>query len=557
MDLKPANLKRYGNVARLLYKYGGSAPAKHDLATPADSQLPVDPEDAARGEELAKDLEALGPTFIKLGQLLSSRGALIPAAYADALERLQDSVDPFPYEEVERIVTEELGVRISKGFESFEREPVASASLGQVHRARLRDGREVVVKVQRPNIRQRITEDLEAFDEIAKVLEKHTDLGERMDLRAVLEEFRKTIFEELDYRKEAGNLERLGQNLASYEHLVVPQPVADYTTARVLTMDYIPGEKVTRVSPLTLLEVDADALIEDLFRAYLQQILIDGFFHADPHPGNVFLTTDNRIALLDLGMVARLSPRLQDTLLQMVLAIGDGRGEETADHALAMAERRNDLNEKEFRSRVAAMVAEYAGKGLASLPIGKVFLDIVRVSAGAGVRMPPETAMIGKALYNLEAVAQALAPDFDPTDSIRRNSARLLRQRMLKGLSPGNLFTSALELRDFADRLPGRLNLILDAAASNRLGLRIDTGIDAPQLMVGFQKVANRITMGLVLAALIVGAAMLMQVQTSFRIFGYPGFAILCFLVAAAAGIVLLIEIMRQDRRDLEKKRKD
>ena len=155
------------------------------------------------GKSWRRIWKPLGPTFIKLGQLLSSRGALIPAGYAEALERLQDSVEPFPFEEVERIVTEELGVRISKGFESFDREPVASASLGQVHRARLRDGRDVVVKVQRPNIRQRITEDLEAFDEIARVLEKHTDLGERMDLRAVLEEFRKTIFEELDYRREA------------------------------------------------------------------------------------------------------------------------------------------------------------------------------------------------------------------------------------------------------------------------------------------------------------------------------------------------------------------
>jgi len=555
MDLKPANLKRYGNVARLLYKYGGSGPAKTALIEAGDASLPADPEDRARGEELAKDLEALGPTFIKLGQLLSSRGALIPPAYAEALERLQDSVEPFPFEEVERIVTDELGVRISKGFESFDAEPVASASLGQVHRARLRDGREVVVKVQRPHIRQRITEDLEAFDEIAKVLEKHTDLGERMDLRAVLEEFRKTIFEELDYRKEAGNLERLRENLAEYERLVVPRPVPDYTSARVLTMEYIAGEKITKVGPLSLLEVDTEALVEDLFRAYLQQILIDGFFHADPHPGNVFLTTDGRIALLDLGMVARLSPRLQDSLLQMVLAIGDGRGEETADHALAMAERRGDVNESEFRARVASMVSEYAGRGLAALPIGKVFLDIVRVSAEAGVRMPPETAMIGKALYNLEAVARALAPDFDPTDSIRRNSSRLLRQRMIKGLAPGNLFTSALELRDFADRLPGRLNRILDAAASNRLGLRIDTGIDAPQLMTGFQKIANRITMGLVLAALIVGAAMLMQVQTTFRIFGYPGFAILCFLVAAGSGIVLLLTILVQDKRDLAKQR--
>ena len=552
MDLKPANLKRYGHIARLLFKYGGST--RTDLSLPDDQEAPLADGETARGEALAADLEALGPTFIKLGQLLSSRGALIPPAYAEALERLQDSVEPFGYAEVERIVTEELGVRISKGFQSFDPEPVASASLGQVHRARLRDGREVVVKVQRPGIRQRITEDLEAFDEIARVLEKHTALGDQVDLSAVLEEFRRTIFEELDYRREAQNLERLADNLAGFERIVVPRPVADYSTSRVLTMDFIPGEKITKVSPLTLLEVDADALIEELFRAYLQQILIDGFFHADPHPGNVFLTPDNRIALLDLGMVARLPPRLQDTLLQMVMAIGDGRGEETADHALALADQRETLNEKEFRASIASMVAQHSGQGLARLPIGTVFLDIVRVSADAGVRLPPETAMIGKTLYNLEAVARALAPDFDPTESIRRNSARLLRQRMLKGLSPGNLLGTALELRDFADRLPSRLNRILDAAATNQLGLRIDTGIDAPRLMVGFQKVANRITMGLVLAALIVGAAMLFQVETSFRILGYPGFAMLLFLVAAGAGFALLITIAVHDRRDAGRK---
>ena len=552
MDLKPASLKRYGHIARLLFKYGGAT--RTDLTLPDDQDAPELAGESARGDALAADLEALGPTFIKLGQVLSSRGALLPPAYADALERLQDAVEPFPYADVERIVTEELGVRISKGFQSFDPEPIASASLGQVHRARLRDGREVVVKIQRPNIRQRITEDLDAFDEIARVLEKHTGLGDQMDLGAVLEEFRKTIFEELDYRREAQNLERLGENLAGFERIVVPRPVMDYSTSRVLTMDFIPGEKITKISPLTLLEVDADALLEELFRAYLQQILIDGFFHADPHPGNVFLTPDNRIALLDLGMVTRLPPRLQDTLLQMVMAIGDGRGEETADHALALAEQREEIDEKAFRASIASMVAQHSGQGLASLPIGRVFLDIVRVSAEAGVRLPPETAMIGKTLYNLEAVAHALAPDFDPTESIRRNSARLLRQRMLKGLSPGNLLGTALELRDFADRLPSRLNKILDAAASNRLGLRIDTGIDAPRLMVGFQKVANRITMGLVLAALIVGAAMLFQVQTSFRILGYPGFAMLLFLAAAGAGFALLITIVLHDKRDSERK---
>ena len=552
MDLKPAHLKRYGNVARLLVKYGNPGAEPVDDSVPGDLAPPADAEPAALGAELAKDLEALGPTFIKLGQLLSSRGTLIPAGYAEALERLQDSVEPFSFEDVERIVTEELGVRISKGFETFDPTPLASASLGQVHRARLRGGRDVVVKVQRPNIRQRITEDLEAFDEMARVLEKHTRVGQRMDLRAVLEEFRRTIFEELDYRREASNLDRLADNLSDFSLIVVPRPVPDYSSSRVLTMDFVPGQKITSLNPAARLEVDGDALAEELFRAYLQQILVDGFFHADPHPGNVFLTPDNRIGLLDLGMVARLAPRLQDALLKMVMAIAHGQGDETADLALEIAERGDNVKEREFRRRVSGMVSEYGGTGLASLAVGKVFLDIVRASMDAGVRLPPETAMLGKALYNLEGIGRALAPEFDPTDSIRRNSARLLRQRMVKSLSPGSVMSSALELRDFADRLPSRLNRILDAAATNRLGLRLETGLDAPRIMLGFQRVANRITMGLVLAALIMGAAMLMRVETSFRILGYPGFAILLFLLAAGAGIALVFSIVRHDRRDVE-----
>jgi predicted unusual protein kinase regulating ubiquinone biosynthesis (AarF/ABC1/UbiB family) len=315
-------------------------------------------------------------------------------------------------------------------------------------------------------------------------------------------------------------------------------------------MEFVAGRKITQVSPLTQLEVDSDALVEELFRAYLQQILMDGFFHADPHPGNIFLTDDNRIALLDLGMVARLSPRQQDSLLKLLLAIAAGRGEETADLALQAAERREDVNEGEFRRQVTSLVTRAANLGLTFQPIGKLFLDIVRVSLDTGVRLPPETALLGKTLYNLEAIARALAPEFDPAESIRKNSAQLMHQRMLKSLSPRSVFNSMLEFREFADRLPGRLNRILDAAASNQLGIRVDTGIDAPQVMLGFQKVANRITIGLVLAALILGAALLMRVETRFRILGYPGFAILLFVVAAAAGIALLLNIALHDWRD-------
>lgn len=240
----------------------------------------------------------------------------------------------------------------------------------------------------------------------------------------------------------------------------------------------------------------------------------------------------------------------------MVLAIADGRGEEAADYALAIAEQRDKVDEPAFRRRVADLVAQYGGTGLVDLPVGQAFLDIVQAAIESGVKLPAETSLLGKTLFNLDAVGRVLSPTFDPTASIRRNAVQLLRKRMYKSLSPGNIVSGALELREFAGRLPGRINRILDAAASNQLGVRIDTGIDASQLMVGFQKVANRITTGLVIAALIVGAAMLMQIETSFRLFGYPGLAILLFLTAAAGGLALVVQILLHDVRARKRPRR-
>jgi predicted unusual protein kinase regulating ubiquinone biosynthesis (AarF/ABC1/UbiB family) len=555
VSLKPSHLKRYRNVAKLFIKYGRS-----DLVKSAglDEELEQDePLEAAnpQADELASDLEKMGPTFIKLGQLLSSRGEMLPPAYLNALERLQDNVAPFPFEQVEAIVTEELGVRISKGFSSFEREPLAAASLGQVHRAALRDGRQVVVKVQRPGIRQQVVEDLEAFAEIAGLLEKQTRLGQRYELTTMIEEFRKSLLMELDYRKEAQHLSRLGENLRSFDRILVPAPVDDYTTSRVLTMDYVTGKKITALSPLRLIEVNGEELAEELFRAYLKQIFIDGFFHADPHPGNVFLTEDDRIALLDLGMVASVPARMQEQLLQMVLAVSEGRSDEAADAGLKLGESTDNLDEKEFRRRVAEMVTAHQSASIGEMKVGKIFLDMSHFSAEAGVRLPAELTMLGKALLNLDGIGRILAPEFDPNASIRRNAARLMNQRMLKNLSPGRVFGSVLEMKEMMDRLPGRVNKILDNAANNQLGLKIDTGIDAAQFMVGLQKVANRITVGLILAALIVGAALLMRVETTFRIAGYPGLAMLCFLVAGGLGLALLLHTLWKDVSDRGVKR--
>ncbi|MEO5754363.1 MAG: AarF/ABC1/UbiB kinase family protein, partial [Chthoniobacterales bacterium] len=517
------------------------------LSEALEAEQRVPPAEAAKANELASDLEKLGPTFVKLGQLLSTRVELLPAAYLEALARLQDKVEPFSFAEVEKIVSEEIGVRISKAFAEFESEPMAAASLGQVHRATLRDGRPVAVKVQRPHIREQMVEDLEALDEIASFFDAHTEMGRRYEFGQMLEQFRKSLLQELDYRQEAGNLKTIRADLHKFDRIIIPAPIDQYCTSRVLTMEFVPGKKVTDLSPLARMDFDGAALAEELFRAYLEQILVSGFFHADPHPGNVFITSDYRVALLDLGMVGRIMPRLQEDLLQLLMAISEGQGEEAANIAIKIGEKKDAFDSKAFTRRISEIVAQQKTATVEQMQVGRLVLQVTQTSAENGIRVPPELTMLGKTLLNLDQVGRALEPEFDPNASIRRNAAEIMQQRLVKSLSPANLFSGVLELKDLVQRLPARLNKILDAISNNELKVTVDA-IDERTLIDGFQKVANRITVGLILASLIVGAALLMRVDTTFRIWGYPGLAIIFFLAAAGGGIALLINIIFYDK---------
>jgi ubiquinone biosynthesis protein len=545
MALAAGRLSRFKDLAWFLAKYARADFLTHAGIEPiGDNQRSRTPE----AEALARDLEALGPTFIKLGQILSTRGDLLPPAYTDALARLQDDVEPFPYEDVERIVQEELGIRVSKAFVDFEVVPIAAASLGQVHRARLRGGRQVAVKVQRPGIRDRVLQDLDALDELARLVDRFTRTTRNLDAQRLLVEFRKTLMAELDYREEARNLTVLAAQLRDFDRLIVPLPIADYSTARVLTMEYVEGTKITGVSPVERTEVDGAALADDLFRAYLQQVLIDGVFHADPHPGNVLLTADHRIALLDLGMVGRLSASMQEQLFKLMLAIADGRGDDAATLAIALGEKRDDFDEPAMRRSVVEMVSRYRQSPIGELNVGRVMLEMARSGGRNGLKLSPDLALLGKTFLHLDEIGRVLDAEFDVNASVRRHATMLMQRRMWKSATPSNLFAAALEVRDFAERLPGRVNRILDALACNDLRLKIEV-IDHGSIIDGFQKVANRIALGLVLAALIVGAAMLMRVPTTFTILGYPGVAMLLFLAAAAGGFWMAWTILAGDVR--------
>lgn len=546
VSLKTEHLKRYKDVAMLLVKYGRS-----DLVAQAGigEVIELDEKTLAKeipkAEELATDLEKLGPTFIKLGQLLSTRADLLPPPYLDSLARLQDQIAPFPYEEVDSIVSGELGVRISKAFAEFESEPIGAASLAQVHRAYMRDGRAVVVKVQRPNIREQIVEDLEALEAVASFLDLHTELGKRYEFGNMLIGLRKSLLQELDFKTEASNLAMFADNLREFDRIVIPEPIMDYSTSRVLTMEFIPGKKITDISPVRLLEIDGPGLADELFRTYLQQILVDGAFHADPHPGNVFLTEDERIALLDLGMVARLMTSFHDNLLRLLLAISEGRGEDAAETSIKMGEPKPGFDRSEFVRRVSELVAENSSD-TTRIDAGPVALEIMRISADCWFRLPQEFTMIAKALLNLDRSVYTLDPGFNPNAVIKERASEILQRNIFKSISPGNILSGIVEVKEFAEKLPGRVNRILDAVGNNDLKIKVDA-IDEKIVLEGLQKVANRITLGLILAALIVGAAMLMRVETSFRILGYPGFPLIFFLIAAVAGMALVVSIVVYD----------
>ena len=551
--MEEAHRSRYVDLIRLLVRHGRSdllAGAGADEFLTEDAEPVLDEEGPGK---LVDDLERMGPTYIKLGQLLSTRVDLLPAAYTEALTRLQDDVEPFPAEQVREIIEAELGAPVKSLFSEFDDTPLAAASLAQVHRAVTRNGRDVVVKVQRPGVREIVRDDMEVLAGLAAKADKHTDMGRRFGMGSLLAHFRRSMADELDYRREAANLVRFGELTRGYEHLVVPQPVADLSTSKVLTMDRVTGKSVTAVGPLGLLDVDRGPLVEELFSAYLKMILVDGTLHADPHPGNVLLTDDGRLALIDFGMVATVPKRVQDKIVKLLLALSEGDGEEAA---LVLAEMGHPLagyDAARFRDDVSHLVSSAVTLG-GDVQVGSVLVELSRLSGAHGLRPPAEMSMVGKTLLNLDQVTKHLDPDFDPTQAIRDNIDEVMRGGL--SLSLSGALSSAIEAKDFAAQFPRRANRIMDALSDGELALRVRT-IDEVRFLSSLQRLANRVTMGIIIASIVVGAALMMRVQTRSTILGYPAIAMIFFLLAAIAGGALVVSIVVGDRRAQKAARRD
>lgn len=550
MSLLPEKFDKYVRFFRFVHKYWDS-----DIFSDSEEDLnTVDIEEESNWdhspEELVEDLKKMGPTYVKLGQLLSTRPDMLPQPYLHALANLQDDVDSVSYEEVEQLFREEIGDRISKAFQSFNKEPMASASIGQVHEAVLHSGEKVAVKIQRPGIRKRFVEDLDTLMTISEKAEQHSETARKFSLHSIIEELRYILLQELDYNKEAQNLRVLKENMKEFEHLYVPATIPSYCSQRVLTMEFVDGTKVTSLSPFQLESIPKKELVDDLIKGYLKQIIVDGFAHADPHPGNVNITKDHKLGLMDLGMVARFDKEMQDAILKLMIGLGNNDGDQVTETLLSVSvydAEKADI--PAFRRKVIRQIQANEYSKAKDLKTGRAILDINKIAGQLDIHLPVELTILGKILLNMDQIIAFLSPKHQLQDTVKEYIEHLMKERMTKDLKSGHLLRTLLDSKELAENLPRRLNKISENLADNKFKVSVDA-IDERRFILAFQKVANRITTGLIVAALILGAALLMPIQTTWTILGYPGFAILLFIFAASIGLYLVYQILFKDEEE-------
>jgi predicted unusual protein kinase regulating ubiquinone biosynthesis (AarF/ABC1/UbiB family) len=559
--LKTRNLGAYADLLLLFTRYGRKdfrlTLNAEDFMLPETAAAEIEPDVRARAEAFANALKTMGPTYVKFGQLLSTRPDVVPQEYIAALESLQDALEPFSFAEVERIIEEDLGVRISKAFEHFEAVPIAAASLGQVHRARLKHAgsdpdatREVVVKVQRPNVSEQVHRDLDVFTEIATELEKHTEIGRRLNLVAAIEQARMVMLSELNYLQEARNTETLRRNLADFPQLHVPAVIHDFTSPRVLTTELVRGRKVSKLTPLALIEGNYAELASVLTKAYLKQICVDGVWHSDPHPGNVFVRetpgeeSAPQIVLLDFGMVSRISSEFQDEIIKLLLAISANRGAEVADACIRVGEAQERFDAVKFTREISSLVATVHDANAKDVNTGQLIFTVIGVANSNDLKVPGELAMLGKTLLHLDSITRLLDPDYDPQRVIGDYAEDLIAQKLKQKFHPRNFYPAMLDLNQLALDLPRRAREIVDLTAGGKLTVGIKL-TQAEELLGGIHKVANRITIGVVIAALLISSSLMMRVQATLAVIGY--------VLASIAAFYLIVSTIVKDRKDQER----
>jgi ubiquinone biosynthesis protein len=480
--------------------------------------------------EFREALEQLGTTFLKLGQLLSSRPDLLPDVYIDELSKLVDEVPPFPFAEVERAVREDVGDAVVE----LDPAPLAAASIAQIHAALLADGREVVVKVRRPGIVEEVDIDLALVRSAVEFVEKRSETAQLLQVRALADELEVHLRAELDFVEEANNTELIAAQLEDYDDLVVPRVIQPHVTERLLVLERIHGRKLEAGHGLP--PERASQLAADFFRAYIRQVTQAGVYHADPHRGNVLLTDDGRLALLDFGLLGRLDDETRTALALLLLALAHNRSEDVAAVLLSLSLTTLDSDEAGFVHELRRKLPRYHWRPLAGIRSGEALADLQRICLEYGIRLPPSFALVGKTLSQADSIARTLDESLDPIALIEQESLQLMLSEAESRLEPEQLFGLLFTQLGALARVPRRLAQIADRLETGTLKVGIEpTGLD--ELEHTLRSLANRLGAALIVVGLLISSALMARVDHTVALVG--------FLLASALGLYMLWRILR------------
>lgn len=546
------HLDRYRQILGVLFKYGFDELIDTlNLEKHLKIGLKLIPHETrqrvaslSRAERLRMSMEELGPAFVKLGQIVSSRPDLVPPEFLIELSKLHDHVSPFGFEEVCQILKTELGQPHTEVFARLEETPLASASIGQVHRAWLNDGTTVAVKVQRPGIQKIIETDLEIMFHLAEIIEAHLEGAKYYQPSRVVEEFTRVIEKELDYRMEALHTERFASQFADNKTIYVPRVVREMTTGRVLVMEYIDGIKASDIDRLNLKGLDTKLIAERGAELTLTQIFECSLFHADPHPGNIVILEENVICYLDYGMMGRSDLETREEFADMLAGIVKQDRSKTARALLNLTYWEDEPDPRKLDADLAILIENFVFRPIKEVEFGKLLHQILDIAATYRLRLKPELYLMLKVIGTVDGIGRALDPDFD----ISAKTETFVRRVQMARLEPGRLYNEAAGYTGDALRLvkvlPLELRRILAQLRQGRMKIEFHHRGMEPILST-LDHVSNRIAFAIVLASLIIGSSLIVLSGVPPKWLGLPVIGILGFIIAGIMGFWLLWSILK------------